>query len=256
MLKFFILLLRFISFIPFLLIASIISILIFQTFKYIEVAYYIRDFFQSLLFNSLLNAFFITSIAFPIGVWLSFYLYFQGKRKISTTFYILNKMLSVTPAIIFAAIGVMFFYPLLQYLNILNYYVMLIVTFSLMLIPFIILKLNFFIKKKIDPILKEIALALGFSPFQTFIYLFIPSLKFELITIFLWSISIVIGESIIFIFVSLYTDNSHQTLSEYLAISIIDGSDSFSQLYILAFFLFLFINIIDVIRYIIWKKYE
>ncbi|MBN2694100.1 ABC transporter permease subunit [bacterium] len=254
--RFFLLLLRVVSFIPFLLIASIISVLIFQTFKHIETAYYIREFFQNLLFNSMLNSILITLIAFPIGVLISFYLYYQGKTRVSTTFYTLNKMLSVTPSIIFAAIGVMFFIPLLEYFHLVSYYIILIITFSFMLIPFIVLKLHFFVQKKIDPMLKEVSSSLGFSPLQTFIYLFIPLLRFELITIFLWSISIVIGESIIFIFVSHYTNSSHQTISEYIALSLIDNSESFSQLYIMAFFLFVMINIIDVIRYIIWKKYE
>ncbi len=252
--KIFFILLQIISFLPIAIIVLILSVLISKTINYLPNFENLNWLIQHLFFNSLFYSISSVLFAFPISLFFAIYLLNLKKNNFYKSLIYLLEFFSLLPSIAFVVVAVFIIIPIMKSLNIDNSFFAVIFSFAFLIIPILTSKI-FLLLKNLSSNFKESLYSLGMSQTETYIYIIIPMLKYELFSIFLMGISIVFGDALIFIFVINSFDDLYFTFSEYIGRNLL-SKDISDISFIFSFILFLMINFIGLIRGLIRKENE
>lgn len=252
--KIFFILLQIISFLPIAIIILILYVLISKTINYLPNFENLNWLIQHLFFNSLFYSISSVLFAFPLSLFFAIYLLNLKKNIFYKSLLYLLDFFSLLPSIIFVVVSVFIIIPLLKFFGINNSFFAVVFSFSFLIIPILTNKI-FILLKNLSLNFKESIYSLGINQFESYFYVIIPMLKYELFSIFLMGISIVFGDALIFIFIVNLFDDFYFTFSEYIGRNLL--SKDISEIsFIFSFILFLMINFIGLIRGLIRKENE
>lgn len=209
---------------------------------------------QSIVWETLLYTLTACMLAFPVAIWFAIYLIEIRKSLFWRLSIRMIRFLTLFPSIMSVILGLALIFPILKLFNIEYSLFMISIVFAVVMIPIMTNRL-YEIFKDFSYMLKESIRSLGMTPVQASFYIFIPALKYEILSTFLWSMAIVLGDSLIFYFFAHYLDNHVVVLSEQILRDMISGQPE-KLSFMLGLLLFLGVNLIEVVRTLLKKGNE